>query len=102
MIDVILKLKEKKIFKEGTMIETIIDKHHMGTPIQVRAAMRIKELHDTYCIADEEFDYTAEVPYRKIMYYDIINIDGMRPQDLAAVYNLGPKTSRFKKEKRHK
>ena len=102
MIDVILKLKEKNIFKEGTMIETIIDRNHMGTPIQVRAAMRIKELHDTYCIADEEFDYTAEVPYRKIMYYDIITIDGMRPQDLAAVYNLGPKTSRFRKEKRHK
>ena len=32
MIDVILKLKEKKIFKVGTMVETIIDKHHMGTP----------------------------------------------------------------------
>ena len=102
MIDVILKLKEKNIFKEGTIIETIIDKHHMGTPIQVRVAMRIKELHSDYCIADEEFDYAAEVPYRKIMYYDIITIDGMRPQDLAAVYNLGPKTSRFRKEKRHK
>jgi hypothetical protein len=31
MIDVILKLKEKNIFKVGTMVETIIDKHHMGT-----------------------------------------------------------------------
>jgi hypothetical protein len=27
MIDVILKLKEKNIFKVGTMVETIIDKH---------------------------------------------------------------------------
>jgi hypothetical protein len=102
MIETILKLKEKNIFKVGTMVETIIDKHHMGMPIQVRATMRIKELHDDHCIADEEYDYAAHVPYRKIMYYDIITIDGMRPQDLAAVYNLGPKTSRFNKVKRHK
>jgi len=102
MIEVILKLRDRNIFKVGTIIETMIDKHHMGTPIQVKASMRIRELHSDHCIADEEYDYAAVVPFRKIMYYDIITIDGMRPQDLAAVYNLGPKTSRFQKEKRHK
>ena len=102
MIDVIIKLKEKNIVKTGTMIDAMIEKHHMGTPIQVRASMRIKELHEDYCIADEEFDYSATTTFRKIMYYDIITIDGMRPRDLAAVYNLAPKTSRFRKEKRHK
>ena len=89
MIDVILRLKEKNIFKVGTMIETIIDKHHMGTPIQVRAAMRIKELHDDHCIADEEFDYAAEVPYRKIMYYDIITILGLSCTAISAYRSLG-------------
>jgi hypothetical protein len=102
MMDIILKLKEKRILKEGTMIDAIIDKNHMGSPIQIRSTLRIKEIHNDYCIADEEFDYAAEVPYRKIQYQDIITIDGMRPRDLAAVYNLAPKTARFKKEKRHK
>ena len=102
MMDIILKLKEKKILKTGTMIDAIINKNHMGSPIQTRATLRIKEMHDNYFIADEEFDYAAEVTLRKFKYDDIITIDGMRPQDLAAVYNLAPKTARFKKEKRHK
>ena len=28
-----------------------------------------------------------------------MTIDGMKPQELAAVYNLAPKTERFKKHK---
>ena len=38
----------------------------------------------------------------KIDFLDIITIDGMKIRDLAAVYGLGPKTSRFKQSKRHK
>ena len=35
----------------------------------------------------------------KIRYVDITTIDGMNPQELAAVYGLAPKTERFNKRR---
>lgn len=98
MIDLVYKLKDKNIFKVGSMIETSVQKYHLGTPINVRTTLRVREMHDKHCIADDEYAH-SESPVRKIDYFDIITIDGMKPNDLAAVYGLGPKTSRFKRRK---
>ena len=35
----------------------------------------------------------------KIRYMNILTIDGQEPNELAAVYGLGPKTARFKRRK---
>ena len=35
----------------------------------------------------------------KIKHLDITTIDGQEPNELAAVYGLGPKTARFKRRK---
>jgi len=101
MIDLIHKLKERKILQVGSMISTEVQKFHLGTPMRTRAILRIREIHDNHCVADEEYAH-SESPVHKIDYLDIVTIDGMKPGDLAAVYGLGPKTSRFKKDKRHK
>ena len=39
------------------------------------------------------------MPFRKIYFRDITMIDGMEPQELAAVYGLAPRTERFKVKK---
>jgi hypothetical protein len=102
MTEIIKKLIDRDIFKVGTMIDAPVQKMHMGTPIILTKTLRIKEVHDKYCVADEEFEIEAEVPFRKIYYHNIKLIDGMDPQELAAVYGLAPKTARFKKKKADK
>jgi len=101
MLDLVYKLKEKEIFKVGSMIESSVQKYHMGSPIDVRTALRVREMHEDHCIADDEYAH-SESPMRKILFLDIITIDGMKPSDLAAVYGLGPKTSRFKRSRNNK
>jgi len=34
----------------------------------------------------------------KIKYVNILTVDGQEPNELAAVYGLGPKTARFKRK----
>jgi len=102
MNDLIKKLIERKIFKKGTMVDAPVTKYHMGSPIIVNKTLRIASIEDTYCVADEEFEIEAEVPMLKIPYNKISKIDGMDPQELAAVYGLAPKTARFKRKKSDK
>jgi len=99
MTEIIKKLIDRKIFKEGTLVDAPVTKYHMGTPIIINKTLRIKELREDHCIADEEYEIEAEVPFRKIYYRDITMIDGMEPQELAAVYGLAPRTERFKQKK---
>ena len=98
MTEIIKKLIDRKIFKTGTLIDAPVTKYHMGTPIILSKTLRIKELKEDHCIADEEYEIEAEVPFRKIYYRDITMIDGMEPQELAAVYGLAPRTERFKRK----
>ena len=99
MTEIIKKLIDRKIFKEGTLVDAPVTKYHMGTPIIINKTLRIKELREDHCIADEEYEIEAEVPFRKIYYRDITMIDGMEPRELAAVYGLAPRTERFKQKK---
>ena len=34
----------------------------------------------------------------KIKYINVLTVDGQEPNELAAVYGLGPKTARFKRK----
>jgi len=99
MKEIIQKLKDKKIFKEQTLIEAEITKSFMGSPMKKQADAPNVELADDHCFADEEYAIEANVPMRKIMYDSIQIVDGMEPIELAAVYGLTPKTERFKRRK---
>ena len=52
-------------------------------------------MHDCICEEHGEADGKAY----KIKYLDISTIDGQEPNELAAVYGLGPKTERFGKRR---
>ena len=99
MKELIQKLIARKIFRENTLIEAQITKSFMGSPVTKEVVLRVKELADTYCLADEEGALEYNVPMRKIQYDSIKTIDGMDPAELAAVYGLAPKTERFKRRK---
>jgi hypothetical protein len=99
MKEIIKKLIERKIVREDTLIEAEITKSFMGSPIRKQVTLRIKQLADDYCLADEEGALEYNVPMRKIPYGSIKTIDGMDPAELAAVYGLAPKTERFKRRK---
>ena len=99
MKEIIKKLIERKIVREDTLIEAEITKSFMGSPIRKQVTLRIKQLADDYCLADEEGALEYHVPMRKRPYGSIKTIDGMDPAELAAVYGLAPKTERFKRRK---
>ena len=99
MEDIIKKLKERKIFKEDRLITADITKSFMGSPVIKKVILRVKQLDDDYCLADEENALEVNVTLRKIFFNKIETIDGMDPIELAAVYGIAPKTERFKKRK---
>lgn len=98
MTEIIKKLIDKKIFKTGTLVDAPVRKMYMGDPVILNKTLRVAQIKDTYCIADEEYEIEAEAPMLKIPYENIISIDGMEPQELAAVYGLAPKTARFRRK----
>ena len=99
MKEIIQKLIERKIVREDTLIEAVITKSFMGSPVRKQVTLRIKQLADDHCLADEEGALEYNIPMRKIAYDSIRIIDGMDPAELAAVYGLAPKTARFKRRK---
>ena len=96
-MDIIKKLKNNKIFKKQSLVESIIEKNWMGSPVTVKSTLIVNELNDDYCIC-QEYRETDPKKY-KIKYFDIMTIDGMKPRELAAVYGLAPKTERFNKRR---
>ena len=59
--------------------------------------MKVKEVSNDYCVCEELGE--ADGKAHKIKYVNILTVDGQEPNELAAVYGLGPKTARFKKRK---
>ena len=96
-MEIIKKLKDHKIFKEKSIVKSTIEKAWMGDPINVEAHLIVKTLKDNYCICEEYLEASKKT--YKIRYVDITTIDGMNPQELAAVYGLAPKTERFNKRR---
>ena len=96
-MEIIKKLQDKKIFKENSLVGSTIDKNWMGCPEFFKSILIVKKLEQNYCLC-EEYSESDKKLY-KIRYIDITTIDGMEPQELAAVYGLAPKTARFKRRK---
>ena len=93
----IKKLKERKIFGEDSIVETFIEKQLWGTPFFKIARLRVKNAKEDYCICEELGE--ADGKAHKIKYINVLTVDGQEPNELAAVYGLGPKTARFKKHR---
>ena len=93
----IKKLKENNIFGEDSIVESFIEKQLWGTPFFKKAYLRVKIAKNNYCICEERGE--ADGKSHKIKYINILTVDGQEPNELAAVYGLGPKTERFKKHR---
>ena len=93
----IKKLQEHKIFGADSIVETYIEKSLWGTPTYKKSYLKVKQARDTDCVCEELGE--ADGKAYKIKHLDITTIDGQEPNELAAVYGLGPKTARFKRRK---
>ena len=93
----IKKLKDHKIFKENSIVQSTITKDWMGSPVDVKAHLIVKRINENNAICEEYGE--ADGKAYKIKLIDITTIDGQEPNELAAVYGLGPKTARFKKHR---
>ena len=91
----IKKLQEHKIFGSDSIVESYIEKSLWGTPIYKKALLRVKKTGDNECVCEELGE--ADGKEHKIKYINVLTVDGQEPNELAAVYGLGPKTARFKK-----
>ncbi|HAF77499.1 MAG TPA: hypothetical protein DCG42_09280 [Maribacter sp.] len=94
-MEAIKKLQAGKIFGPDSIIETYIEKSLWGTPTYKKSFLKVKKLDGNQCICEEVGE--ADGKAHKIRYLDILTVDGQEPNELAAVYGLGPKTARFKK-----
>ena len=97
MTDIFKRLKDRKILKENTLVDSMITKDWMGSPVDVKAHLIVKKINNDDVICEEYKE--ADGKAYKIKFIDIITIDGQEPNELAAVYGLGPKTERFKRRK---
>ena len=93
----IKKLKNNKIFKINSIVASTITKEWMGSPVDVEAHLIVKKMNKDNVICEEYRE--ADGKAYKIKFIDITTIDGMEPNELAAVYGLVPKTERFKKHR---
>ncbi len=93
----IKKLIDRKIFKEDSIIESEIEKSLWGTPVMKKSFLKVKKMGKNDCLCEEYGE--ADGKAYKIKFLDITTIDGQEPNELAAVYGLGPKTARFKRRK---
>ena len=96
-MEAIKKLRDKNIFSDQSIVESMIQKNWMGSPVIKRSLLRVKKVGDDHCICEELGE--ADGKAYKIKYVNILTVDGQEPNELAAVYGLGPKTARFKKRK---
>ena len=96
-MEAIKKLRDKKIFNDQSIVESMIEKNWMGSPVIKRSLLRVRKVDNDHCVC-EELGETDGKAY-KIKFLDITTIDGQEPNELAAVYGLGPKTARFKRRK---
>ena len=95
-MEAIKNLRDKKIFNDQSIVESMIQKNWMGSPVIKRSLLRVKKINEDDCVCEElgEADGRAYI----IKYVNILTVDGQEPNELAAVYGLGPKTARFKRK----
>ena len=69
----------------------------MGNTVFQKSTFKSKNAKEDYCICEELGE--ADGKAHKIKYINVLTVDGQEPNELAAVYGLGPKTARFKKHR---
>ena len=95
-MEAIKKLRDKKIFNDQSIVESMIQKNWMGSPVIKKSLLRVKKINEDDCVCEELGE--ADGKAYKIRYLNILTVDGQEPNELAAVYGLGPKTARFKRK----
>ena len=95
-MEAIKKLRDKKIFNHQSIVESMIQKNWMGSPVIKKSLLRVKKINEDDCVCEELGE--ADGKAYKIRYVNILTVDGQEPNELAAVYGLGPKTARFKRK----
>ena len=95
-MEAIKKLRDKKIFNDQSIVESMIQKNWMGSPVIKRSLLRVKKINEDDCVCEELGE--ADGRAYKIKYVNILTVDGQEPNELAAVYGVGPKTARFKRK----
>ena len=95
-MEAIKKLRDNKIFNDQSIVESMIQKNWMGSPVIKRRLLRVKKINEDDCVCEELGE--ADGRAYKIKYVNILTVDGQEPNELAAVYGLGPKTARFKRK----
>ena len=96
-MEAIKKLRDNKIFNDQSIVESMIQKNWMGSPVIKRSLLRVRKVREDDCVCEELGE--ADGKAYKIKYINIQTVDGQEPNELAAVYGLGPKTARFKRRK---
>ena len=96
-MEAIKKLQEHNIFKRDSIVESTITKDWMGSPVEKKVHLIVRKVRKDDCLCEEYGE--ADGKAHKIKYINILTVDGQEPNELAAVYGLGPKTARFKKRK---
>jgi len=97
-MNAIKKLQENNIFKKDSIVESVIKKSWMGSPVEKKVHLIVRKVRADDCLCEEYGE--ADGKAYKIKFLDISTIDGQEPNELAAVYGLGPKTARFKRRKK--
>ena len=95
-MEAIRKLRDKKIFNDQSIVESMITKNWMGSPVIKRSLLRVRKVREDHCLCEELGE--ADGKAYKIKYINVLTVDGQEPNELAAVYGLGPKTARFKRK----
>ena len=95
-MEAIKKLRDNKIFNDQSIVESMIQKNWMGSPVIKRSLLRVRKVDADHCVCEELGE--ADGKAYKIKYVNILTVDGQEPNELAAVYGLGPKTARFKRK----
>tara|TARA_X000000950_G_scaffold262342_1_gene333487 strand:+ start:759 stop:1073 length:315 start_codon:yes stop_codon:yes gene_type:complete len=99
-INAVHKLREQRIFQETSLIESTIQKDFFGSPVPKTVTLKISQMGIDHCMCEEYNDASGAL--HKVKFTDISKIDGMDPEELAAVYGLVPKTARFKRKDTNK
>ena len=95
-MEAIRKLRDKNIFNDQSIVESMITKNWMGSPVIKRSLLRVRKVREDHCLCEELGE--ADGKAYKIKYINVLTVDGQEPNELAAVYGLGPKTARFKRK----
>ena len=66
----IKKLRDKKIFNDQSIVESMIQKNWMGSPVIKRSLLRVRKINEDDCVCEELGE--ADGRAHKIKYVNIL------------------------------